>query len=216
MSISVGDLFQHYRVIERVGEGGMGVVYRAHDTGLGRDVALKFINHSLRSGDGERLRREARALAALNHPNILTIYDIGEADGLPFLVLEWVGGGALGVRSYRPPLSTEDFLRVAVAVAEALGAAHHQGIVHRDVKPANVLVGEDGRIRLADFGLAKFWNLSRDATRTAEAVGTVAYMSPEQARGDEVGSSSDIFSFGVLSYQLLTGLLPFRGGILVP
>src|SRR5262245_56267463 len=154
MPVKVGDLFRHYRVIERVGEGGMGVVYKAHDTALDRQVALKFMLASgLDSEDGIRLRREARALAALNHPNILTIHDIGEADGLPFLVLEWVEGGALSVRP--EPLSIAEFFRIALPVAEALSAAHEQGIVHRDVKPANVLVGRTGRIKLADFGLAR-------------------------------------------------------------
>lgn len=213
MLISVGDLFRHYRVIEKVGEGGMGVVYRAHDTKLYRDVALKFMMHGLRfnSEHGDRLRREARALAALNHPNILTIHDIGDTDGVPFLVLEWVGGGALSDSALQPPLSTREFVRVALPVAEALGAAHDHGIVHRDVKPANVLVSDEGRIKLADFGLAKFRDLDRDVTRTAGAVGTVAYMSPEQASGGEVGPTSDIFSFGVLAYELLTGQLPFKG-----
>ncbi|MGI8783512.1 MAG: alpha/beta fold hydrolase [Acidobacteriota bacterium] len=213
MLINVGDLFRHYRVIERVGEGGMGVVYRAHDTKLYRDVALKFILHApkFNSEHGDRLRREARALAALNHPNILTIHDIGDADGMPFLVLEWVGGGALSDPSLQRPLSTAEFLRVALPVAEALGAAHDHGIVHRDVKPANVLVSDEGRIKRADFGVAKCRELDLDVTRTAGAVGTIAYMSPEQASGDEVGPTSDIFSFGVLAYELLTGQLPFKG-----
>jgi len=213
MLITVGDLFRHYRVIDRVGEGGMGVVYRAHDTKLSRDVALKFMLHALRfnSEHGDRLRREARALAALNHPNIVTIHDIGDAEGMPFLVLEWVGGGALSDSSLRSPRSTREFLRVALPVAEALGEAHDHGIVHRDVKPANVLVSDEGRIKLADFGLAKFRDLDRDVTRTAGTVGTVAYMSPEQASGGEVGPPSDIYSFGVLAYELLTGQRPFGG-----
>ena len=213
MRINVGDLFLHYRVIEKVGEGGMGVVYRAHDTKLDRDVALKFMMHALRLDleHGDRLRREARALAALNHPNILTIHDIGDADGVPFLVLEWVGGGALSDPSLQPPLSAPELLRVALPVAEALAAAHDHGIVHRDVKPANVLVSDEGRIKLADFGLAKFRDLDRDVTRTVGAVGTVAYMSPEQASGGEVGPTSDIFSFGVLAYELLTAQRPFKG-----
>ncbi|HYN07362.1 MAG TPA: alpha/beta fold hydrolase [Vicinamibacterales bacterium] len=213
MLINAGDLFQHYRVIERLGEGGMGVVYRAHDTRLGRDVALKFMTHAPRfnAEQGDRLRREARALAAVNHPNILTIHDIGEAEGTPFLVLEWVDGGALSHASWQRPLSIREFRQVALPVADALGAAHDHGIVHRDVKPGNVLVNEDGRIKLADFGLAKFQTPDRDLTRTGAAVGTVAYMSPEQASGGDVGLPSDIFSFGVLAYELLTGQLPFKG-----
>lgn len=213
MLVKVGDLFRQYRVLERVGEGGMGVVYRAHDTTLCRNVALKFVTVAPRfnSEHGDRLRREARALAALNHPNILTIHEIGDADGTPFLVLEWVGGGALSDPSFERPLSTREFLRVALSIAEALGAAHDQGIVHRDVKPANVLVTDEGRVKLADFGLARFRELDQDVTRTAGVVGTVAYMSPEQANGGEVGPTSDVFSFGVLAYELLTGQLPFKG-----
>ena len=211
--MNAGDLFRHYRVIEKVGEGGMGVVYRARDTKLDRDVALKFMVHAsvVNSEHADRFRREARALAALNHPNILTIHDIGEADGLPFLVLEWVGGGALNNTRLQRPLSTDEFLRIVLPVADALGTAHQQGIVHRDVKPGNVLVCDDGRIKLADFGLAKFRELNRDLTRTAGIIGTVAYMSPEQASGDEVGPASDVFSLGVLAYELLTGTLPFKG-----
>ena len=213
MILNGGDLFRHYRVVERVGEGGMGVVYRARDTKLDRDVALKFMVHAARVNHehADRLRREARALAALNHPNILTIHDIGDADGLPFLVLEWVGGGALSDSSVQRPLPIAEFLRIVLPVSEALGTAHAHGIVHRDVKPANVLVSEDGRIKLADFGLAKFRDLARDLTQTAGVVGTVAYMSPEQASGGEVGPASDVFSLGVLAYELLTGERPFKG-----
>jgi serine/threonine protein kinase/predicted alpha/beta hydrolase len=212
MLINVGDLFRHYRVIEKVGEGGMGVVYRARDTELGRDVALKFMTLAPGvSAEYNRLRREARALAALNHPNILTIHEIGDTDGTPFLVLEWVSGGAVSERCFSRPLSPEDFLRVALPVAEALGAAHAHGIVHRDVKPANVLVGDDGRIKLADFGLAKFRELEPDITKSVGAVGTVAYMSPEQLNEGDVGPASDVFSFGVFAYELLTGFRPFRG-----
>lgn len=208
--IAPGDFFRHYRVLDRVGEGGMGVVYRARDTRLERDVALKFL-HVQRSEHSDRLRREARALAALNHPNILTIHDMDEADGQPYLVLEWLGGGAL--LDQQPPvlLSGPAFLEIAVPIADALAAAHEHGIVHRDVKPANVLVTDDGRIKLADFGLAKLRDLDADATRTAGAVGTVAYMSPEQASGGEIGPESDVFSFGVLSYELLAGERPFKG-----
>ena len=188
----------------------MGVVYRARDTRLDRDVALKFL-HVQRSEHSDRLRREARALAALNHPNILTIHDMDEAEGQPYLVLEWLGGGALCDRRSPDFTSESTFLDIALPIAEALAAAHEQGIVHRDVKPGNVLVTEDGRIKLADFGLAKLRELDADVTRTAGAVGTVAYMSPEQASGEEIGPQSDIFSFGILSYELLAGERPFKG-----
>jgi len=213
MGLKAGDLFRHFRVLEKVGEGGMGVVYRAHDTKLDRDVALKFLTRIGRpmSEQDDRLRREARSLAALNHPNIVTIHDIDEAEGVPFLVLEWIAGRALSDPSFPRPLPTAEFLRVALSVAEGLAAAHERGIVHRDVKPANVLVADDGRAKLVDFGLAKFRDMDRDVTRSAGAVGTFAYMSPEQANGTEVGPASDIFSFGVLAYELLTGRRPFQG-----
>jgi pimeloyl-ACP methyl ester carboxylesterase len=210
LHISPGGFFRHYRILERVGEGGMGVVYRARDTRLERDVALKFL-HVQRSEHSDRLRREARALAALNHPNILTIHDMDEADGHPYLVLEWLGGGALSDQRSRTRLPEAAFLEIARPIAEALAAAHEHGIVHRDVKPANVLVTDDGRIKLADFGLAKLRELDADVTRTAGALGTVAYMSPEQASGEEIGPGSDIFSFGVLAYELLAGARPFTG-----
>jgi pimeloyl-ACP methyl ester carboxylesterase len=213
MPVQIGDLFRQYRILEKVGEGGMGVVYRARDTRLGRDVALKFILHApvidpeLRA----RLHHEARALAALNHPNIVTIHEIGDVEGAPFLVLEWVGGGTLNVDDSPQPLAVDEFLTLASQIADALGAAHDHGIVHRDVKPANVLIGTDRRVKLADFGVARFFTAEGDFTRTAGLVGTVAYMSPEQARGAEVTPASDVFSFGVLAYRLLTGRLPFEG-----
>jgi pimeloyl-ACP methyl ester carboxylesterase len=208
-----GELFRHFRVLEKVGEGGMGVVYRAHDTKLDREVALKFLTQIGRPmyEHGDRLRREARSLAALNHPNIVTIHDIDDADGVPFLVLEWIPGRALSNPSFPRPLPTAEVLRVGLSVAEALAAAHGRGIIHRDVKPANVMVTDEGRIKLVDFGLAKFRDMDRDVTRTAGAVGTVVYMSPEQASGTEVGPASDVFSFGVLAYEILTGQRPFRG-----
>jgi pimeloyl-ACP methyl ester carboxylesterase/tRNA A-37 threonylcarbamoyl transferase component Bud32 len=213
MHMRVGEVFRHYQVIERAGEGGLGVVYRARDTKLDRDVALKFMLHAYRldSEHRERLRREARVLASLNHPNILTIHDMGDADGVPFLVLEWVGGGTLNDPSFKGPLSTQEFLRVAIPTADALGAAHDHGIVHRDIKPANVLVDDGGRIKLADFGLAKLFDPDPSITLTAGIAGTFAFMSPEQLNRGEVGPASDVFSFGVLAYELLTGQLPFRG-----
>jgi pimeloyl-ACP methyl ester carboxylesterase len=188
----------------------MGEVYRARDTTLGRDVALKFMLHAprLEAPRLDRLQREARTLAALNHPNIVTIHQIGDADGVPFLVLEWMGGGSLADQRGSGPRSIDEFLRVALPVADALGAAHEHGIVHRDVKPGNVLVTADGRVKLADFGLATELDLDRDATRTAAIVGTVAYMSPEQASGAEIGPASDVYSFGVLAYELLAGERP--------
>jgi pimeloyl-ACP methyl ester carboxylesterase len=214
--VNRGDLFRQYRIIEKIGEGGMGAVYRAHDTVLGRDVALKFVTevHQSDFAQGDRLWREARALAALNHPNILTIHEIGDADGTPFLVLEWVVGRALSDSTFVRPMSVPEFARLALPIAEALAAAHSHGIVHRDVKPGNVLVSDDGRVKLADFGLARPHDADRDVTRTAGVIGTVAYMSPEQANGAEAGPASDVFSFGVLAYELLTGRRPFEGDAL--
>jgi pimeloyl-ACP methyl ester carboxylesterase len=209
--VQVGDLFRQYRVIERVGEGGMGVVYRAHDTTLDRDVALKFVTLGpAAAGDDHRWRQEARALAALNHPNIVTIYEIGEAGGEPFLALEWVGGGSLLDAALDRPLGAGAFARLALPIADALAAAHERGIIHRDIKPANVLVSADRRIKLADFGLARF-GIGDDVTQVAHVAGTLAYMSPEQAAGAELGPATDVFSFGVLAYELLAGERPFAG-----
>ena len=211
--LSIGALCRQYRILEKVGEGGMGVVYRAADTVLGREVALKFILQAqgLDPVVGERFRREARVLAALNHPHIVTIYEIGELDGTPFIALEWVGGGTLAHPSFAGPLPLPRFFDVALPVAEALAAAHGGGIIHRDVKLANVLVTTDGRVKLADFGLARSNDADTDVTRTGGLLGTFAYMSPEQARGERLGAATDVFSFGVLAYELLTGLRPFRG-----
>jgi pimeloyl-ACP methyl ester carboxylesterase len=208
-----GDVFRRFSVLEKVGEGGMGVVYRAHDTRLDRDVALKFVTQARqdRSGLNDRLRREAASLGALSHPNIVTIHDIDEADGVPFLVLEWIDGRALSDPSFSRPLPVDEFRRIALSVAEALGAAHDRGIIHRDVKPSNVLLSNEGRTKVVDFGLAKFRHLDSDLTQTAGTVGTVAYMSPEQAGGAEIGPASDVFSFGVLAYELLAGQRPFTG-----
>ena len=191
----------------------MGVVYRAHDTKLGRDVALKFLTH-LGPADADlayRLNREARALAALNHPHIVTIYDIADDEGVPFLVLEWIDGRALNEPSFRLPFAASEVLRIAWAVAGALAASHAHGIIHRDVKPGNVLVTSDGRVKLVDFGLSTVAAPGDDATRTQGVLGTVAYMSPEQARGRDLTPASDVFACGVLMYELLTGQRPFQG-----
>jgi pimeloyl-ACP methyl ester carboxylesterase len=214
MTLLPGQEFRRFRILGSVGQGGMGVVYRAHDTRLGRDVALKFV---LNPGDADpelvsRLRREAGALAALNHPSIVAIHDIDEVDGLPFLVLEWISGTPLHHVSFPSPLPLPEFERIAISVAEALGAAHDRGIVHRDVKPSNIMLAADGRVKVVDFGLAKnFRDIATGAPQTAGAVGTFAYMSPEQAGSGEIGPPSDIFSFGVLAYELLCGRRPFDG-----
>jgi pimeloyl-ACP methyl ester carboxylesterase len=213
MILNIGDRFRRFQILGKAGEGGMGVVYRAYDTKLNRDVALKFVTHV---GDhnpelNERLRREARSLAALNHPNIVAIHDIDEVDDVPFLVLEWISGRALNDSSFAGPLSAADFQRIALPIAEALGSAHDRGIIHRDVKPSNVLISNQGQTKVVDFGLAKFRDFDRESILTAGTIGTVAYMSPEQATGAGLSPASDIFSFGILAYELLTGERPFKG-----
>lgn len=204
----VGERFRHFEILARAGEGGMGVVLRARDTRLERDVALKFL-----TGVGEvdpveagRLRGEARALAALNHPNIVTLYDFDEQDGAPYLVLEWVEGVDLGRARIVRPWGVQEFARVALAVAEGLAAAHARGVVHGDLKPANILLGDDGAVKLADFGLAKLRDAHR--TRTAGLAGTPSYIAPEQIAGGEVGPQADVYAFGVVAYELLAGRLP--------
>ncbi len=190
----------------------MGVVLHAEDTRLGRQVALKFLP-GLRPVDpaaAERVRHEARSLAALQHANIVTIYDIDEV-GAPFLVMEWVPGRSLGSAALATPVSADAYLRIALPVAEALAAAHSHGITHRDIKPGNVLLTEEGGAKLVDFGIAKFRTGHPNLTVTGSLVGTLRYTSPEQVTGGDVGPSSDVFSFGVLSYELLAGRPPFDG-----
>ncbi|HLA11039.1 MAG TPA: alpha/beta fold hydrolase [Pyrinomonadaceae bacterium] len=213
MILKTGDVFRRFRVLGTAGQGGMGIVYQAHDTKLGRDVALKFVTQAgaYNSEFCDRLRREARSLAALTHPNIVTIHDIDEVEGVPFLVLEWVDGKALSDGSFVRSLSIEEFCRIALPVADALASAHDRGIIHRDVKPANVLISNDGGIKVVDFGIAKFRDFDLDVIATAGTVGTVAYMSPEQASGTDLSPASDIFSFGIVAFELLTGKRPFEG-----
>jgi len=210
---AVGEQFRQFRIVAKAGAGGMGVVYRAQDTRLGRDVALKFLTGigPVDPAEAERMRSEARSLAALNHANIVTLYDINDESDSPFLVLEWVPGTDLRRSSIARPSAENQFLRIALPVAEALAAAHANNIVHRDLKPGNVLLCEDGGVKLVDFGLAKFRDARVQLTKTDRIMGTPSYMSPEQATGAEIGPTSDVFSFGVLAYELLTGRLPFEG-----
>jgi tRNA A-37 threonylcarbamoyl transferase component Bud32/tetratricopeptide (TPR) repeat protein len=208
----IGRTISHYRIIAKLGEGGMGVVYRAEDTTLKRDVALKFL-HPEMTRDPEakaRFLQEARAAAALNHPNICTVHEIGDAEGQTFIAMALIEGESLKDRIERGPLRLSDAVDLALQVSEGLAAAHKKGIVHRDMKPANVMVTAEGRARIMDFGLAKSRGQAR-LTRTGTTTGTIAYMSPEQSRGEDVDHRTDIWSFGVMLYEMVTGRRPFAG-----
>ncbi len=223
----VGKTLLHYRVTEKIGAGGMGVVYRATDTKLGREVAIKVLPDEFAKATERlaRFGREARLLASLNHSGIAAIHGLEESDGVHFLVLELVEGETLAERLKRGALEPEDALEIALQIAEALDAAHEKGIIHRDLKPANVKVTADGEVKVLDFGLAKALEpdpssdpgrsdsptMSAAATREGVILGTAPYMSPEQARGKSVDKRSDVFSFGAVVFEMLTGQPPFSG-----
>jgi two-component system, LytTR family, response regulator len=224
-SLTAGSSIAHYRVVSRLGEGGMGAVYLADDTRLGRRVALKVLPPGVAS-DPERMHRfvqEARLASALTHPNVAHIYEIGEHDGVRFLAMEYVEGEPLSVRLERGPLPLADLISVAIQVADALDEAHSKGIVHRDIKPANLMLTPRGHVKVLDFGLAKMASPGsgdarhRDETQVMTSIGvvmgTVAYMSPEQALGRDVDHRTDLFSLGVVLYEMAAARLPFSGAI---
>ncbi len=209
----IGQTISHYKILEKLGEGGMGVVYKAHDTTLDRTVALKFLPHYLTSDptEKERFYHEARAASAITHPNITVIHEIGEStDGQVFIAMEYVEGKTLKLIVTEESPSIKKVLDIAVQVCDGLSAAHEKGIVHRDIKSDNIMLTPKGQAKIMDFGLAKMKGAAK-LTKTGSTVGTAAYMSPEQAEGEEVDHRSDIFSFGVVLYELLTSKLPFRG-----
>ena len=208
----IGKIISHYRILEKLGEGGMGVVYKAEDTNLERTVAIKFLPHhiSANSEERQRFKIEAKAAAALNHPNIATIYAIEEFDKEMFIVMEYIDGKELKDKIKSGPIPVDEMINIATQIVEGLDAAHKKGIIHRDIKSSNIMITQDRKVKIMDFGLAKIKG-GTELTKIGSTIGTAAYMSPEQARGEEIDHRTDIWSFGVVLYEMITGQLPYKG-----
>ncbi|MCI0559585.1 MAG: serine/threonine protein kinase, partial [Nitrososphaera sp.] len=209
----IGQTISHYKILEKLGGGGMGVVYKAQDLKLDRFVALKFLPPHLSADEDEKKRfiHEAKAASALDHPNICAIYEIDETeDGQMFIAMAYYEGETLKKKIERGPLPIDQTIDLAIQIAQGLAKAHKHGITHRDIKPANVMITNEGVAKIVDFGLAKLAGQTK-LTKSGMTVGTVAYMSPEQARGEEVDHRTDIWALGVVLYEMITGQLPFKG-----
>ena len=209
----IGKTVSHFKILSKLGAGGMGEVYLAEDTALARKVALKFLapQYTANSEFGARFKREAKAAAALNHPNIVVVHEVGEHEGQTYIAMEYVEGQSLRDRIVQGALPVEEVLSIVSQICEGLQKAHEAGIVHRDLKPENILIDKDGRVRIVDFGLARLGDASK-LTRESSTLGTLHYISPEQVQGQEVDHRADIWAFGVLLYEMLTGSPPFTEG----
>ena len=208
----IGETILHYKILEKLGEGGMGVVYLAEDVNLERKVAIKFLPKQIagNSEERERFKIEAKAAAALNHPNIATVYNIEQTDSELFIVMEYIKGVELSDKIKSGVIPSDETIKIAIQIADGLNAAHKEDIIHRDIKSSNIMITDNGKVKIMDFGLAKIKG-GTQVTKIGTTVGTLAYMSPEQARGEELDLRTDLWSFGVVLYELLTaGHLPFE------